>query len=1323
MKRRWMATLLIACICGTLISGSAERSSIRSLTLMVYMCGSNLESQYGSASMDLMEMQGAGFDAERLNVLVMTGGAERWALGGDAGQTVIRRILPGGQQIVWRSELRDMGDPETLTQFLKYGKQAYPADDYALIFWDHGGGPLDGVCWDEMFSMDGLTLKELTEGIRDAWYYQKLSWIGFDACLMGTAEVAAALAPYADHMIASQETEPAAGWNYTFLKDADGDGKRTGRLIVDSYFDGQEGSGDTLTMACIDLSQIGAVVSGMDDFFGSADTFVSTDTFADLSRLRHDSQGFGNAVRALGSEDYDLVDLEDLVSRYGKDHSVLQAAIKNAVVYTRSSDEKACGLSVYHPYANKQKYLRSWRHDYHDLDFSASYIRYTERFGTILTGEGYVDWSGMETEYAGNDESGLQSFSLALTEGQAGEYVSGELMIMSGLSESTGRMALAPIAVEPVSVDDKGIVSAGYEGEALYVVDDAGEILTGPVSFLRSEDGVHYLVLAVYYDYSSNADTKQTTYVLYDCTRDPDTGDLTIIRSRVYDRASKTYTNRIAFSEEGFTNVHFREFIRYLPDVGKGIRGFEEWENFGGYMERPLELPCSWHLKLLKDWNVSDLYAVFQVTDSRQDTWCSIPVKMENPNESSIPVTCSLSGTADISVICSGVLRKTTVNPALQLNVQVLNTSDNQLDLNVDGIVLNGSRSVPEAFWALKLGPGEGKDTEWYLREEEIIGIDTVDTVDFTVRASVSGDWRSEPVDIPVHLELRNACVRAIAPIAQEPLDEYRGEDMIWQLMSMEQKPDGTLSGMIHAQNLRDEVLQIKGFLVINRVQTASNDSDFSFRLEPGTDAYIPFKMENRDTISEFGLRIAGDSRLYLMGVEQALEQAGNTYADQVEIYTAGRNTISGLFSDRLCVLRMPEGVKLQEAAQIPLAVLMDGEGVTVALEQMLIADDGIGLGLRLNNDTDRTVCLELLDPVINGEACEETFLRNKFDNHYNPVMPPHTRAVRCVSLELTEDMIAKGQVRELSFRIVAEGMMSGEVTIRLPDVEFGAAGGTYLSADQLTVTPSALILFEEKPAAIGEIIEIRGDHVCQVRAVAPIPEEQAPQVDYGTVRLCLLDWRQSDDDKGSLMPVTRALAGTDLKRDEHGWSAVFSGFTAMVQDHFIRVDETKLDESQWKLEPDHVYFYCEEGSLNPTGQLLLFDGGVSMYSSAAATVRIEDDTAALVDSSVSLNGWLKTLDSRNKVCLDDVVEAAVENRVFFGTDRVRYAGTLDYSDVHRLDVSETVSISLVPVESVPGEKCLSFSLFMLDGSREDVILSLDGRTVLDRTFIEAKND
>lgn len=67
----------------------------------------------------------------------------------------------------------------------------------------------------------------------------KVRILGFDACLMASAEVAFTVSPYADYLIASQEVEPGNGWNYSFLGTIQKDSNVTdiGKNIIDSYSD------------------------------------------------------------------------------------------------------------------------------------------------------------------------------------------------------------------------------------------------------------------------------------------------------------------------------------------------------------------------------------------------------------------------------------------------------------------------------------------------------------------------------------------------------------------------------------------------------------------------------------------------------------------------------------------------------------------------------------------------------------------------------------------------------------------------------------------------------------------------------------------------------------------------------------------------------------------------------------------------------------------------------------------------------------------------------------------------------------------------------
>ena len=129
MKKAWFFLLLMLGAFLTAVCSHAAAED-RKLTLMVYMCGSNLESEYGSASADIREMESSGFAKDDITVLVMMGGSKAWQINPDSDETVIMEIAPGRHRIVWRSGQLNMGDQETLTQLLDFGKNQYPADDY-----------------------------------------------------------------------------------------------------------------------------------------------------------------------------------------------------------------------------------------------------------------------------------------------------------------------------------------------------------------------------------------------------------------------------------------------------------------------------------------------------------------------------------------------------------------------------------------------------------------------------------------------------------------------------------------------------------------------------------------------------------------------------------------------------------------------------------------------------------------------------------------------------------------------------------------------------------------------------------------------------------------------------------------------------------------------------------------------------------------------------------------------------------------------------------------------------------------------------------------
>ncbi|MFO7619148.1 MAG: clostripain-related cysteine peptidase, partial [Thermoplasmata archaeon] len=148
-------------------------------TFMVYMSGdSSLSDQIPS---DLQEMKKVG-SGENLDIIVLLDSA------GD-GDSSLARILKNGREDLslssidptWGSEL-NMGDPDTLVQYVSWVVENYPADRFMLDLWGHGNG-WPGVCPDKGDYLTAAELRYAMMAISDADI--NLDIISMDACQMG----------------------------------------------------------------------------------------------------------------------------------------------------------------------------------------------------------------------------------------------------------------------------------------------------------------------------------------------------------------------------------------------------------------------------------------------------------------------------------------------------------------------------------------------------------------------------------------------------------------------------------------------------------------------------------------------------------------------------------------------------------------------------------------------------------------------------------------------------------------------------------------------------------------------------------------------------------------------------------------------------------------------------------------------------------------------------------------------------------------------------------------------------------------------------------
>lgn len=196
-----------------------------------------------------------------------------------------------------------------------------------------------------MFEGDSLHLLELESALKTAKEKTKVTFefIGFDACLMASIEVADTVDDYAKYLVASEELELGHGWNYTeILKELSKNpamtGDALGKVIADTYYnhavDNQSAS--DITLSVIDLSKVDGVVKAFEALIKEADGSISDDIFFyEFAKAALTAKSFGGNTEYQGYTD--IIDLKDFVSylklNQEKTATALMNAIDKAVVY------------------------------------------------------------------------------------------------------------------------------------------------------------------------------------------------------------------------------------------------------------------------------------------------------------------------------------------------------------------------------------------------------------------------------------------------------------------------------------------------------------------------------------------------------------------------------------------------------------------------------------------------------------------------------------------------------------------------------------------------------------------------------------------------------------------------------------------------------------------------------------------------------------------------------------------------------------------------------------------------------------------------------
>ncbi len=541
-------------------------------TIMMYVVGSDLESDHDCATSDMSEVLASDFDDENINYLIYTGGTSDWEnpdISDDHNS--IFKVEDGELVLLEHESKKNMGDADTLSDFINYCYENYPADMYGLILWNHGGGAFNGYGYDELTN-DCLSLMELGNALNDTPFEgdNKLEFIGFDACLMATIEVADALSPYANYLFASQEPEPGWGWDYSFLSmiDEDDTGVEIGTYVVDHFI---ETTSDNMmsnpfaytdiTLSVLDLSKVPDVEVALENMFATAKDDLTADTYHQYAKLRSNTKEI--APMYSGEYSYDYVDMLDMADKmsvlYPNEANALKSAISNMVVYQDANVKKEYGVSIYYPY-NAKEYSQYYVPMFKTFDFAPNYTAYIENFRSYLTNTQVTtaswDPTAMNPTYNGD-----LTFSLELTADQAAEVQNAYFVISHNDPNMEGNQMFVMMSNQ-VSFDDTTKVTAQFDGQIIYIKNDTTGQLT-EIMYTEQEktdEYTRYLISSILYQDDMYAEDAMYTYFVLETTASNPQGEIKgayPISNLVTGDANEIFPERYEINVNDYKNVAF----------------------------------------------------------------------------------------------------------------------------------------------------------------------------------------------------------------------------------------------------------------------------------------------------------------------------------------------------------------------------------------------------------------------------------------------------------------------------------------------------------------------------------------------------------------------------------------------------------------------------------------------------------------------------------------------------------------------------------------------------------------------------------------------
>jgi hypothetical protein len=258
----------------------------------------------------------------------------------------------------------DMGDPQTLNDFIKWGKANYPADRYCLVLWNHGNGwkrSIESGGQTRAFSYDdqyGTSIKSWETD--QALAGETFDIIAWDCSLMQMMEVAYEIRSFTDYVVGSEESPPGEGYPYHRIFDDFRDNPNASTLSLANAFvagmqqnslPGEPYQFRKITQSVVDTSKLNGVATALSVLANELITHRTT-IAADVQVVRNTSQSYspttGRVYRDLVDVCFGLEGSSSVPISTKNASSALRTALAQAIVgeYHNNQSAKSNGLSI-----------------------------------------------------------------------------------------------------------------------------------------------------------------------------------------------------------------------------------------------------------------------------------------------------------------------------------------------------------------------------------------------------------------------------------------------------------------------------------------------------------------------------------------------------------------------------------------------------------------------------------------------------------------------------------------------------------------------------------------------------------------------------------------------------------------------------------------------------------------------------------------------------------------------------------------------------------------------------------------------------------------